>query len=357
MAALPEVRSLTVDAIYAVHEAAASQERRRGHLGGSAIGRSCSRELWYSFRWAARPVFDGRMLRLFGTGHREEERLIAELRRVGLEVHDKDERGKQWSFARLGGHFSGSFDAVVLGVLEAPKTWHLLECKTANTKRFAAVRKNGVQRAEPTHYAQMQTYMGWAGLERAFYLVVCKDTDEIYPERVPFDREAFERLEAKAAQIIRSPEPLSKVSHDPVGYPCGFCDFNELCHADRVADVNCRTCAHSTPIVDESEDARWKCEKYGHDLTRQDQERGCGDHIYIPALVPFAEPVDGGTDHVVYQIRKKTQRFVNAGSSSFPALDLPTYGSTELHAIAPEAIGNEVVEAVRATFGPVTETP
>ena len=36
----------------------------------------------------------------------------------------------------------------------------------------------------------MQSYMHLAGLERAFYLAVNKNTDELYQERIRYDAEA-----------------------------------------------------------------------------------------------------------------------------------------------------------------------
>ena len=47
-----------------------------------------------------------------------------------------------------------------LGIPEAPKTWHVLEFKTHNSKSFAKLEKEGVQKSNPMHYAQMQVYMG-----------------------------------------------------------------------------------------------------------------------------------------------------------------------------------------------------
>lgn len=64
----------------------------RNHLGGSMIGKTCERELMYSFRWALRPSFDGRMLRLFNRGHMEEFRVVRFLRMIGLEVREYSER-------------------------------------------------------------------------------------------------------------------------------------------------------------------------------------------------------------------------------------------------------------------------
>jgi hypothetical protein len=340
VAALPEPSSPTIDAIYASYETRAAQERRRGYLGGSEIGRACARQVWYRFRWALRVAFDGRMLRLFNTGHREEPRLLDELRRIGIQALDVDpETKRQWRFTAHGGHLSGSLDAVVLGILEAPKTWHLAEFKTANTKKFTALKKDGVERVEPVHFAQMQMYMGLAELTRAAYFVVCKENDSLYFERVKFDQAVFERLLERARQIITSAEPLTKYSADPFSPPCCFCEQLPICHEEQVPEVNCRTCAYSTPVLEEGDSARWRCERHDRDLSLQDQERGCDEHLFIPALIPYAEPVDAGDGFVLYQLRKKDQRFANVAASSFPALDVPHFSSEQLRGESKEKVG------------------
>ena len=61
-------------------------EGRRAHLGASVIGSPCSRALYYAFRWCWQEKFDGRMKRLFNTGHREEERFITYLTAIGFKV-------------------------------------------------------------------------------------------------------------------------------------------------------------------------------------------------------------------------------------------------------------------------------
>ena len=61
----------TIEAIYKYYKDKRKNDHRP-HLGGSQIGNECSRALWYQFRHAWSPRFDGRMLRLFETGDREE---------------------------------------------------------------------------------------------------------------------------------------------------------------------------------------------------------------------------------------------------------------------------------------------
>ena len=370
MVALPPTSAPTVDAIFASYVARERQAPRRGHLGASVIGRECGRQLWYMYRWAARPEWEGRMLRLFGTGHREEPRLVEELRRIGVEVHEADYRGKQWRFGLFGEHFGGSMDGVALGLREAPKTWHLLEFKTANTKTFKKLKKavlnhslvaesGGVREVKPEHYAQMQIYMGLAGLKRAAYFVVCKETDAIYMERVHFSRKHFDQLVARAEQVLRATEPLTRVSSDPMKPPCVWCDFRDLCQVSdfdepRTADVNCRTCVHSSPVL-EGEGAPWRCELHDRELPMIAQERGCDEHLFIPPLVPFAEPTDSGDGWVAY--RKKNGRvFLNVAASAFPAQDAPHYDSRQLRATPAEAIGDPALEAARETFPEATVT-
>ena len=90
MAPLPPAPAPTVDAIYAAYVAEAD-DGFRDHLGASIIGKDCERALWYDFRWVTRSTFSGRMLRLFDTGKREEDRLVRDLRRrVGAAVVDDD---------------------------------------------------------------------------------------------------------------------------------------------------------------------------------------------------------------------------------------------------------------------------
>lgn len=296
MATLPErPQSQTVTAIYSWW--ANKLEQPRAYLGGSVIGQECERRLWYSFRWCQRPELepDGRMKRLFDRGHREEATFVAELRGIGCTVHDIDpSTGQQFRFKAVGGHFGGGIDGVVLGVPEAPKTWHLLECKTHNDKSFQALVKQGVAAAKPEHYAQMQVYMHMADLSRALYLAVNKNDDTLYAERVRYDEAEAARLLAKAERVIYAPEPLAKLSNDPAFYKCKMCPMSPTCHGEALPPVSCRTCLHATPEPDG--DGRWSCARFGCDVTTETQRAAgeqCPEHRYIPALLAnWGEVVD-----------------------------------------------------------------
>jgi hypothetical protein len=276
----PPVHS-TVREIYKLHEAAREREPERDYLGGSEIGQPCKRRLWLSFRHAEREDFDGRMLRLFGTGHREEARLIAELRAAGMTVSDRDDRGQQHEVVACGGHVKGHLDGALLGLVEAPKTWHLLECKTHNAKSYADVVKRSVSVAKPLHYAQMIFYMGLAGIARGAYFAINKDTDHIHLERIEFEQAEFDRLMGIASATVFSNEPPPRISEDASWFECRYCPFIGLCHGNQVPLPNCRTCAHSTPM----NGGTWQCAQHGQTVDFPTQQAGCPDHRYIPALV------------------------------------------------------------------------
>ena len=296
MADLPAVVSPTREAIFAAYEADAYQGFRP-HLGASLIGKPCERALWYDFRWTTVAQHPGRLLRLFETGQLEEARFVRNLRRTGATVLEVDpETGRQWRVTAHGGHFGGSLDAVALNLLEAPKTWHVLEFKTHAAKSFVELVAKGVLLAKEQHYAQMQIYLRLTGMTRAMYLAVNKNNDDLYVERVEVDADYADRLLTKAGRIIFATRPPGRVSEDPSWYQCRLCDHADLCHGQAGAAVNCRTCLSSTPV-----DGGWQCERHERLLSEADQRVACDKHLYIPDLVP-GEQIDAGTDWVSYRL-------------------------------------------------------
>ena len=281
MAKLPPPPNPTVEAIYKAYEIDA-HNGFRPHLGASIIGRECQRSLWLDFRWVARSMFSGRMLRLFETGQLEEDRLIRNLRRIGVTVLEVNpDTGRQWRVEAHGGHFGGSLDGIAMGVPEAIKTWHVCEFKTHNAKSFKDLRAKGVQESKPQHFAQMQVYMHLIGMTRALYLAVCKDNDDLYAERIHADPEEGKRLLAKAGRIIFSDQPPVRISDDPAWWVCRLCSHHALCQEGQFPEANCRTCLHVTP----KPDGCWECRQYGV-LDKNQQKTGCAHHLFNPDLVP-----------------------------------------------------------------------
>jgi len=316
MPVVPDPEKTTANAIYAWH--AERKDEFREHLGASLIGHHCDRYLWLTFRWAFKPEFPGRLLRLFETGKREEERIINELRAIGVDLHTEED-GNQIQCRDAFGHFGGSVDGVGRGFPEAPKTWAVFEAKTMNDKAFTGLIAKGLKAEKPQHYAQVQTYMGLLNLERAMYVAVNKNSDTIHSEWVHFDASAFNRSIDRAGRVVTSTLPLTKASEDPSNWLCKMCDGYDLCHKDKVAEVNCRTCCHSTA----QEGGTWHCGLHSKLLTYQDQLNGCDGHLMIPPLVPNAEAVDGGVNHIEYKDKTTGETFTQ-GIGYVPSLALAT---------------------------------
>ena len=294
MAKLPDLSSLTREAIFAGYERDAN-EGFRTHLGASLIGKACERALWYDFRWTTKAKFPGRVLRLFETGNREEERLVRNLRRTGATVVEVDpQSGRQFRVAAHGGHFGGSLDAVAINLMEAPKTWHVVEFKTHAQKSFTDLAVKKVRESKPQHYAQMQVYMLLTEISRAIYLAVNKNTDDLYVERIELDKAFAAQLLEKAGRIIFAPNPPARINEDPAWYQCRLCDHADVCHGKQAAEINCRTCLHATPI-----DGGWQCARHNKSLSEVDQRTACERHLYLPSLIP-GEQSDAGEDWVEY---------------------------------------------------------
>lgn len=321
-------------AIYEQYEKRNATEQPRTYLGGSAIGMECKRALWYTFRFAGREQFDGRMLRLFQTGHLAEPRFVEDLRAIGCEVWECDPAtGKQFSYKDVSGHMAGNLDAVARHIPMGGKLPHLVEMKTHSSKSFKELKAKGVKAAKPQHYAQMTVYCGWAKLPRALYLACNKDTDELYTERLEFDQVEFEKLIAKAESIIFAAEPPAKLSEDPKFYLCNWCSHNSVCHGNRVPAVSCRTCVHATPERDG--DARWSCAKHRSDIPIEVQRIGCDSHLPLPFLLTYAEPIDAGDGWILFRRRDNQAQFV-VTDGTYPPGDLPVsasiYSSKEVSA-------------------------
>lgn len=295
----PPVHSLAAE-IYRWHQANAD-DGLRPHLGASLIGHPCSRYLWLSFRWVMAPGFDGRILRLFARGQREEAIIVEELRGIGAEVSECQANGDQWRVSACGGHFGGSLDGCVKGLPGGSSTnFELLEFKTHNAKSFKDLSEKGVQVSKPQHWAQMQAYLHLTGMTRANYIAVNKDTEALYHERVAVDPDAGPQLIKRAESVIFAQEPPPGISSDPSWYECRLCNYHSFCHGQEAPLVNCRTCAHVTP----DPQGGWKCERFGHWLTISAQKEACAQHRYIPALLSTFSVMldaDAGENWVEYR--------------------------------------------------------
>lgn len=252
----------------------AYHDGKRNHLGASLIGKECSRELWYTFRWVYEKINDGRMYRLWNRGHREEARFMEWLRGIGFTITDQTEEGKQFRMSGVHGHFGGSLD----GRASFPERYNikqklvLAEFKTnATGSGFNAIKEKGVRVAKPEHFGQMSSYGRKYQLEFALYMCINKNDDDIAIEIVQLDWKLGEELENKALSVITSEVPPAKIAMSEAFYKCKFCDYVGVCHRNEPIQKNCRSCIAAVP----GDEATWFCRRFNQTIPSDFIAKGC----------------------------------------------------------------------------------
>lgn len=265
-----------VDRIYDAYsneEKAGKSQIYLGRLGSSYIGNECIREVWFDWRAFEREEFHGRTLRLFGTGHLQEDRVVADLRRAGFSVWEKRDDGKQYECVDETGHFITKLDGIITG-LPRRKGAHVLEIKTHNKSNFNAVQKHGVAKSKPTHYAQVQITMKLQNINQCLYLAVCKDDERMYCEIIEADKVEQDKLFKRIKSLTEATMRPAGISDDAGGFGCKFCTFKEICVKDKEPLRNCRTCNMCKP----HEDGKWLCTLNNYTLSFNQQRAACSEY-------------------------------------------------------------------------------
>lgn len=201
-------------------ETVAAGKKPRRYLGMSEIGDECERRLWLKYHTDFREIHSGQTLRRFDTGHTIERRVVRDLRAAGFTVS-----ARQLKFSTLKGAFKGHCDGIVEGLIEAPKTPHILEVKSSNDKWYREFTKNGM--ASNTRYAaQIHLYMRFAGLTRGLFILENKNDSARYMERVHYDETIADAHIDKARRIIDAATPPIGISSRPDWYICKLCPLN-----------------------------------------------------------------------------------------------------------------------------------
>lgn len=245
---------------------------RSWKLGASEIGHKCERYLWYKFRWFFTEKFNGRKLRLFDRGHREEIRFEEWLQATGWRVECSGRQ--QLKLIGVEGHFKAKPDAII----SRDGLTMIASFKTKGTgKGFEELLYNGVI-TQPSHVSQMcaeyallnQTYPA-TGITLGAYFNTNKNDDDMYVEVIELDLAHGQTMVERARRIISSPIPLTKISEKPTWYECAGCAAKDVCHFGTEPNHNCRTCAASVPIAE----GQWHCKMFNQQIPEEITKTGC----------------------------------------------------------------------------------
>lgn len=321
-------------------------------MGMSMIGTSCARRLWLDWRWASAPAWKADTLKKFEDGHRTEDLMAERLRMVGgITLHTLDpQTGEQFAVHDCGGHLRGHLDGAIQGLIQAPQTWHVWECKAVSDSGLAdlgkCITKHGEKGAlaawNATYYAQAQAYMHFTGMTR-HYLTVCSPGGRAaLGVRTDYDAQQAEQIIARARRLIIADDMPAGISTDPAHWECKMCSHHGICHGTDAPRMTCRSCMHATPDP-VGHAGTWSCALHKNTLTVEAQHHACAGHRYLPGTVArWAEVRDADP---------KTNCVVWLNKLTGNTFSQPGICSTEIEQAANKTmLGDPTTDTLRETF-------
>lgn len=220
----------------------------------SNLGGECVARMWYAFRWAAKKDVPAQRGRIFDDGDMYEPRIVAWLRASGWTIKDKDPskvgtKFEQWNFKALDGHISSYLDGIGYHPEFTEGVDVLVECKSANKRRFGLMVSKTIKAADYEYYTQVCIYMEAYNLPYCVLFAVCKDDADIYIEVIPRDPETANRALRIATTVRDSKRRPARVAETASYHKCKECDFASVCHLGAPPDKNCRSCVNAVPIA------------------------------------------------------------------------------------------------------------
>jgi hypothetical protein len=207
------------------------REERRTYLGASGIGSECLRKVQYD--WQCDSTHPARTKRIFSRGHMFEEITVKAMAGAGFRM----ERGTPATgFTAADGLFKGHCDGIIMAGpaidgLAYPCLW---EHKAIGASGWRKLEKDGIEKAYPQYFAQVQIYMAYLGLDEnpALFTAVNSDNCEILHIPVPFNAEAAQSWSDRAVTVIRATqagELLGRITDKPTDWRCRMCSHKSRC--------------------------------------------------------------------------------------------------------------------------------
>lgn len=245
---LDEAIALDAQAEYEAGRGSGVGDVAYNRIGAGYIAVECERELAFRYHRAVKEVREGcvtqgELIRHAEAGHWTEEMTCDWLTLAGftIEIAKDDGSGKQigWMAAKDAAgqhHMAGEVDGLIVGV-EHPRLAELLapptiwESKKATAKKWSKFNKEGVKKADPVYYGQLQTNMGYLGVKNTLFSMLNLDTMKYHFEIIPFDLQKAQFLSDRAVRVIgsKSPYEFPRLGRTEDDFVCKFCDYHNQC--------------------------------------------------------------------------------------------------------------------------------
>lgn len=266
-----------VNPIYQALEFGMVKNDTRTYIGFSGVGGACLRKQWMSFHWVYRDSYEQRIQRLFNRGKAEEDIIVADLTRAGMNVFNREAEIEGFD-PHIKGHIDGEVDHVP-GFKE--NTILLLEMKTMNNKNFKIFQDKGLKAFSNSYWLQIHIYMKERGLLNCLYVVTCKDDEARDYQAIPYDANAAKQADDNAMSVLMAdniPDRIGKSTY----FVCKICPAKATCHGKAHPRRNCRTC----DFHDIEEKGMWSCRMdVGTPFLSEHRQRtGCDEYKRMECL-------------------------------------------------------------------------
>lgn len=212
----------------------AEREPQREYLGASSIGHECLRRIQWD--WRKPKIPNAKSQRVFWRGHTWEDYTAKLFVQGGFDLR---RGGPETGFEQADGRFRGHCDGVFYKGPEIEGVGYpcLWEAKALGETSYRAIERDGLKKAKPEYYAQVQLYMAYLGLmdHPAIFTVNDVSKGQILHMLVPFSPEAAQEASDRAVTVLRADEhgeTLPRVSDDPAFWLCKMCGHKVECFPD-----------------------------------------------------------------------------------------------------------------------------
>ena len=252
-----DIARRVIEAIDAIKE---QPEKPRAYIGASIVGHPCDALLAFQLRGFPDGAISPKLKRIFRMGHVIEDIVVADLKKAGMSVWEKDGlTGRQHAYNEWGGHIVCHTDGHI--ELEEGRL-AILEVKSMNETSFKKFQSSGVKISHPRYFAQLQMMMGLSKIHESFFIAQNKNSQEYHAELVGFDPFEYAFLGERVSRVLSG--DARKISTDETDWRCRDCFKSGVCWGNARPEPACRNCANSEPRPD----GGWHCLRTG---TRADE--------------------------------------------------------------------------------------